>query len=643
MLISRLAMSQEQADRIGELEEKIKGRVRDTAYVNTLNELALQYYSANPEKTKVYGALARHLADSLKYERGLADAYFSISLISKLKGDYTDELNYHINSLKIYGAEYDTNRIARTYDAMGAAYTQLLDFSSAREAHQKAMELFKATHHQRGFAMALRRIGNIELDNRNFKKALQYYMQALENERATNNDAGIASCLNNIGVTYYELKKYDSALTCYRESLAIITRINNVNRLPAAYHNLSRVYLDQGKVDEALAWAQKGLPIALKIGSRPAQRESYKLHADIFEQKGDFKKAYQYHLRYSEIKDSIINQENTLQFAKLHSVYRLEEKEKEIALLKKNQELSNVLQRITVGGLVVFVLVAGLIIYFQRNRILHKKKSLELVEQHSKFVQHVNEELRTNLEEIEAKNKEIVALAGHLEQVNLTKDKLFSIIGHDLRSPIQTLQGLLSLVTSDTITKEEFFKFSSKLKDGVEYYKFTLDNLLQWAKSQMEGFQTNPQKIDMHALANQTINFLMKNAKDKNIELCNHIDLSVRILADKDQLDIVVRNLISNAIKFTPCEGKITLHCKPTPDNVAVIAIADTGIGMDSEIMDKVFKKNIHVTSRGTQGEIGSGLGLLLCQEMIEKNQGKIWIESKPGSGTTFYVQLPRA
>jgi signal transduction histidine kinase len=252
----------------------------------------------------------------------------------------------------------------------------------------------------------------------------------------------------------------------------------------------------------------------------------------------------------------------------------------------------------------------------------------------------VNEELKTNLEEIESKNKEITALAGHLEQVNTTKDKLFSIIGHDLLSPIHSLNGLLSLITNDHISKEQFSQLTTKLKKDVEHFEFTLNNLLQWARGQLTGLQTNMQKVELWKLVDRNINFLMKSASDKNIELRNNVDQEMSVTADQDQLDIVIRNLISNAIKFTPNAGKIILASKKA-NHSAIITITDTGIGMDQTTVEKLFKQNIHFTTRGTQGEHGSGLGLLLCKEMIERNNGKIGIESSPGSGTTFFVELP--
>ncbi|MBI1768251.1 MAG: tetratricopeptide repeat protein [Bacteroidetes bacterium] len=635
-------VSHAQVDQV-DLEKKLQQQLHDTAYVNALNELAILAFSAHPEKTLTYAATAKKIADSLRYDKGVADSYFASSLISKLKGNYNDELDFHLRSLKIYQSLNNLNRIARTYDAMGALYTQEADFQSAREVHMKAIELFKKTNDRLGLASSLRRIGNIELDTRNFGTALQYYRQALENERTMNNEQGIANCLNNIGVVYFELKKYDSALVYHNESLAIMTRINFVSRLPAAYHNISRVYLGKGRPDEALPFAEKGLPIALRIGSRPAQRESYKLHSDIYQKKGDYTEAYRYLLLYNALKDSIINQENNLHFAQRQSIYKVQEKEQEIELLKKDQQLARFTQQVTITGLVFFISIGGYVIYLQWKRIREKKKSYELVQQHGEFVHQVNEELKANLEEIEAKNKEISEMASHLQQVNSTKDKLFSVISHDLKNPIHSLQGLLSLLTADAISKEEFLQFSAKLKEGVGHFEFTLHNLLQWAQSQMQGIETNPQRVTLHALVDSTLKFLAKIAADKNILLYNEVMPHAHVLADKDQLDLVIRNLVTNAIKFTKSGGKVTISCTNATDHLAVISVVDTGIGMNQETVDKLFKKNVHFRTAGTRGEHGSGLGLMLCHEMAVRNQGKLWVESKPDQGTTFFIELPLA
>jgi signal transduction histidine kinase len=209
-----------------------------------------------------------------------------------------------------------------------------------------------------------------------------------------------------------------------------------------------------------------------------------------------------------------------------------------------------------------------------------------------------------------------------LTQTNAIKDKLFAIIGHDLRSPINSLKGLMELLENQNISPEEFMRISHKLKNGVEYVHFTLNNLLVWANNQLQGQQSNPKNIDLYKLATENINLLGEIAQAKTIALHNNFSQNLQVWADTDQINLVLRNLISNAIKFTQEGGTVSLTSERTADYWEM-AVSDTGIGMSKEDLDKLFNKVTHFSTYGTRGEKGTGLGLLLCQEMIEKKWRK--------------------
>ena len=264
----------------------------------------------------------------------------------------------------------------------------------------------------------------------------------------------------------------------------------------------------------------------------------------------------------------------------------------------------------------------------------------EEIQYKNEMLSKINEELRVNLEVIEEQSKKMADQADHLDKVNQTKDKLFSIIGHDLRSPVNSLKGLLSLLTSETISQEEFVIFSSKLKHGVEHLHFTLNNLLEWANNQMRGIEADPENYDIHQLAMENILLLEEFATEKNIQLINLIPKETMIFADKDQIRLVLRNLISNAVKFTPENGSISITSLKNNDKIEV-SVTDNGIGMSKENLGKLFKNTSHFSSHGTSGEKGTGLGLLLCKEMIEKNGGHIWVDSEQGKGTSFIFSVP--
>ena len=228
-----------------------------------------------------------------------------------------------------------------------------------------------------------------------------------------------------------------------------------------------------------------------------------------------------------------------------------------------------------------------------------------------------------------------------LNKINNNQDKLFSIVGHDLRGPIVSLKQLLGLALEDESGIQHFYRFAPKLKKDVDHIHFTLDNLLNWGITQMKGEPVYPVKINVKTEL-LLIEELFRDMLDKksisvNLKILPDLDLS----ADANHFKIIFRNLVSNAIKFTPENGILSLMSSEEKNSI-IIAVKDTGIGMTDAIIDQIFNRSEYYTTFGTNNERGTGLGLMLCKEMVLKNKGEIWVESSVGKGSTFYVRLPK-
>jgi len=229
-----------------------------------------------------------------------------------------------------------------------------------------------------------------------------------------------------------------------------------------------------------------------------------------------------------------------------------------------------------------------------------------------------------------------------LEELNKTKNKLFSIIAHDLRSPFNGILGLSELLM-ETVKKFEIEKSEQYLKIIISSAQNTLvllDNLLNWARTQTGQLNFNPQKIILTPIIKGIIQISNLSAVAKNISLVQNKTEDIEVYADGNMLKIIIRNLISNAIKFTNQGGKITVSAKKEPDRVE-ITISDNGVGMSEESVNKLFRIATNETTMGTADEKGSGLGLILCRELVEKHGGRIWVESLLGKGSSFIFTLP--
>ncbi len=276
--------------------------------------------------------------------------------------------------------------------------------------------------------------------------------------------------------------------------------------------------------------------------------------------------------------------------------------------------------------------------------ITRLKKAEEKIKQQAAELQETNTLLEERQEEILQQKEEIEAQRDELSTLNSTKDKFFSIIGHDLKNPFHAIMSLTDILknTSGERSAEEIDEMIDMIKTSSENAYELLENLLQWSRSQTGRINYNPQEIDIQDIGIETVNLLNVSAEKKNIKLISQINSQMMAFADKNMVQTIIRNLINNAIKFTPEEGVITLKGESTADYIK-IHIQDTGIGMDPEFIEGLFAIDRQKSTKGTSGESGTGLGLIICKEFAEQNGGNIYVKSTPGEGSIFTLQLPKA
>lgn len=229
-----------------------------------------------------------------------------------------------------------------------------------------------------------------------------------------------------------------------------------------------------------------------------------------------------------------------------------------------------------------------------------------------------------------------------LKDLNATKDKLFSIIGHDLKGPLNNILGFSELIDRefDNISSEEIKKYNQFIYKSSKTITELLENLLTWSRAQRNILAINPQLIPIYFTVESGIGLLMQNALNKAIKIKNNVLPDVVAYADEEMVTIIIRNLVSNAIKFTKRGGEININAQQT-DNHVIVSISDTGIGITPDHISQLFKPHENHSFIGTEGEKGTGLGLIICKDFVERNNGKIWVESDGKNGTTFFVMLP--
>ena len=316
-------------------------------------------------------------------------------------------------------------------------------------------------------------------------------------------------------------------------------------------------------------------------------------------------------------------------------------------------------------SVVLFILVSTVSFYLYRiDRLkkqkvylekLVKKRTMEIEEKNAILTKQANELNETNTlleerqqqieeqtEKLEVKKEELESANIHLNELNSTKDKFFSIIAHDLKNPFNTIMGFAELLIMkfNKLSEEKKYKYSEVIYRSSKNIYDLLENLLQWSRTQTNKIAFEPSDFDIENLVQQNIALLNENIESKNISVKLGHSEKVSIYADRNMINTVIRNLLTNAIKFTDKGGQIIIDYKNKNGDVE-FSIRDTGIGMTEKEISQIFRVDTNISKTGTDGETGTGLGLILCKEFIKKNGGSIWVESKSGEGSKFSFTVP--
>ncbi|WP_281990444.1 hybrid sensor histidine kinase/response regulator [Aquimarina aggregata] len=229
-----------------------------------------------------------------------------------------------------------------------------------------------------------------------------------------------------------------------------------------------------------------------------------------------------------------------------------------------------------------------------------------------------------------------------LQKLNMLKDRIFSIISHDVRAPLATLDGLLEIFSDEEIQldEKELIGYVGTVKTELNSIQSLMDNLLYWAKSQLANREMSKTDVNINEVTQEISELFHDKIVKKSLDFYNHANSNTTIYGDKNVISFVIRNLFANAIKFTPIGGRITVDLKVIEDS-AIISVIDTGVGMDKEVLDSIFDEDMVSTQKGTSGEVGTGLGLMLCKELIEQNKGSLSVKSEIGKGSTFSFTIP--
>lgn len=608
--------------------EKLNDKV---GIANSIHNMSLAYMDLNMFSEAL--SLLKEGVSLCQEENDLTTEAFllmSIANVYRKLNDSNNALENVIKATNIYLHLNNTQGLARTYTIMGHLHRDLKNFSLGLEYYKRAYSLFLQIDNEKMLASAVNNLGIMYDELKDYPKALEYFSHFLDFAIKNNDKEAISSAYNNIGFVKAKMKNYNEALESYFKSIEISKEIGNISSEMNTYNNIAWIYFNSNRIKEAEKYATLALSFIPEVQNLSYESETYEIMGKIRYSQGIYQEACKYTSKFMELKDSLFNVNKNEKFAEMQVRFETAQKEKEIELLKKNEEIQSLTilrqRNLIFLWIAIFILLVAVIgtIYYN---LLSKKK--------------VNALLSEKNEELKEANVKLLKSEENLKELNTAKDKFFSIIAHDLKNPFNTLLGISELLSANvhSYTKEEIQERSQIIHDStLSLYKL-LDNLLNWSRSQLDSIVYQPELFPLLPEVNQEIKLIETFSDRKNVKISVRIADHIMVFADKHVIGIVLRNLINNAVKFSHIDGKVMVSADEKGDMVEV-AVTDNGVGMDREELDKLFKLDQSFTTKGTANETGTGLGLILCKEFIEKNGGKIWVSSTKEKGSTFFFTL---
>jgi signal transduction histidine kinase len=534
-------------------------------------------------------------------------------------------LEYYLKSIETYEKAGFKKALAHTYYRIGFLHFTAKHYGRADSYLRKALKVSQDSLENRQVINAYNAIALGYKDVKNYPLTVQYFDKALEIAKSEQDSVWIGIIYSNIGTVQLEKGEYGDALTYFRNGLRMnLAYGGEAENIATMQNAMGDCYFKLKNSIAAEKYYTEGLQTASKANIKKGLEQSYRGLAKVKAARGEFEKAYQFYDLYKKINDSVNLQSKNVAVLEMQHQFDVEKKDMEIEVLNSHIEV-HYFQRVGLVSGTVFLLL--MTFFLMRNYRKQYKNNVLLQEQNT---------------EIQQQKEEISMQAEALTHLNQTKDKLFSIISHDLRSPLNSLRGALDLLEMQNLSQADFQRISTDLRKNVDTVHGTLENLLQWAYTQMKGINTQTQVIDLKDITDEITALYQAVATEKEINLSNLVRSKILIKADKNQIRLVIRNLVGNALKFTQAGGKVTLSAEIL-ENRMIFTVADTGVGMNTVELGSLFSSQAHFSKRGTANEKGTGLGLLLCKEFVENNQGKIWVKSKPLEGSAFYFSLPVA
>ncbi|MEO8933187.1 MAG: ATP-binding protein [Xanthomarina sp.] len=558
----------------------------------------------------------------------------SIALNEINRGNYNTGLQYAHLALKEFEKRELKQELLAAYMCLAKAYSRTNNTAQAILFYTKALEIEKQHNNKKGSIEVLKALAELYSQQKEYDKSIDYYHTILE-QISRNNDSLRGEILPKLGDEYLKFNAYDLALENLNEGLRLNRSTNNLHGILVSLNSLGKLNLQSNFLKQAEKQLFEAKDLTHVLNDKREQLKNYGLLKSLDSTNKRFDRAYKWQREYYQLQNELKNADT-----KVHI-------EPELAILinnlginsgmdnktgfKANKETRNTQEKLSRLKIAFYGLLGAIAILSTFLILIYLKRNTRL---------KYTTELEKKNKRIEIQNEAILVQSKNLEAINKVKDRLFSIVSHDLKDSLTSIKGFIDLLKDGSLTQKEFMSLIPELSENANSASLLLFNLLNWSKTQMQSLESKPTLFDLQEVFADKINLLERNLQIKGIILKDN-SISDFIYADKSMVEIIIQNLLTNALKFSKQGDTITISNQISKGK-SIISISDTGVGISEENLYKLFKNSTFSTV-GTKNEKGTGLGLTICKELVELNHGRIWVESELDVGSTFYVELPKS
>jgi len=561
-----------------------------------------------------------------------AKAMFDLSNLYIEQGNYVEAVKYLLKTRDELKNFDNPQLLMYVYSLFGLLYSNIGMFSESLLNYNNAMDIAINNDMEYSIAGIYINIGQLYFDQKQeYDSAKYYFHKAISSAVPSYKNVVELNANINIGNIYYAKQQFDSAYLYYQKAY----NDTLIDRYPgskaALLVNLGSYYLKKKNIEKARYFLNKGYLMTDTLNQLLYKINALTSLSKLDSMVGDYKQSREYYVEYHILSDSLQSDEAQQKIAALEFEQYIEREKYNNQLLTKENKTKSIMIWVTVGT-VLILLIFITILYLNRTRIKN------LLEQLS----HKHQDLQVLNEELIVTNETLIAHQEQLRELNISKDKFFSILGHDLKSPFNGLLGILSLLTEDwdIINDIEKRKILQSLFTSSKKTYTLLEDMLRWAKTQQGLIKYNPEIFHIYPNIIEIENLLKAQLDSKEQKLAIKVSTDIEFKSDSRLFMHIIQNLLNNAIKFTPVGGNITISAEVNK-NILEVSIIDNGIGIPEEEISKIFDIDSNFKRAGTKGEISSGMGLLLSNEYARIINAKLSVTSIEGKGSTFKLLIP--